>query len=316
MADSGNSHLHSSALLRRLSAWYALSRPPFHLVGLFPFVLGNAIAWRELATFRWDIAAFGAAGVVLVMLSAYYAGEYWDIGEDRISRREGATRFSGGSGVIAGGQLERVYAFRASVVALVLALCTACILFLLCGTGPLTVPLAILGITGGFLYSSRPVRWVSRGVGELWIALCYGWLPVATGFYLQAGGFIPDVHLLALPVACSIFSVILLNEFPDFPADRATGKRNLLVRLGHGRAVWLLVASIVLGWGTFFYAAVTLPILPALLFSVPSLALSLALVHRMLRGEWRDKREIERLCGANILVNLGMSASLVAGLLA
>gem|GEM_PF-3507126 len=76
------------------------------------------------------------------------------------------------------------------------------------------------------------------------IGFCYGWLPVAVGFYLQREGFVPAVHGVALPIAFSIFNVILVNEFPDYPADRAVGKRNLVVRLGRERAsrVYLLVA--------------------------------------------------------------------------
>ena len=62
----------------KLSAWLALSRVPFHSVGVLPFVLGGVMAWWETGTLRWDVLAWGTLGVVLIMLATYYAGEYWD----------------------------------------------------------------------------------------------------------------------------------------------------------------------------------------------------------------------------------------------
>jgi len=42
------------------------------------------------------------------------------------------------------------------------------------------------------------------------------------------------------------FNVILLNEFPDYEADKATGKKNLLYRLG--KKVEILFTSLSLCW--------------------------------------------------------------------
>ncbi|MDH7592899.1 MAG: prenyltransferase [Methanomicrobiales archaeon] len=145
--------------------------------------------------------------------------------------------------------------------------------------------------------------------------MCYGWLPVVTFFYLQSGIITPHLYLMALPISFSVFNVILLNEFPDYEADLATGKANLLVRLGHRRVVQIYIAAAVLGWAAFILAAMYASIPFALILYVPSLGVSIGLVYRMIRGGWRGREEIERLCGANILVNLGTSASLVAGLL-
>lgn len=86
------------------------------------------------------------------------------------------------------------------------------------------------------------MRWVSRGVGELCIALCYGWLPVVTAFYLQQGTIPATVQIVTLLLAFSVFSVILLNEFPDYDEDRIARKANLLVRFGHraGESIFIL----------------------------------------------------------------------------
>lgn len=293
---------------KNLRAWLALSRPPFHSVGVLPFILGGVLAWRQ-GTFRWDIAAWGVLGVVLVMLATYYAGEYWDYVEDSLGR--GPSRFSGGSQVVQRGLLPRHAALRASLVSLLLAGGVGLILQLGYRTGPWTIPLGLLGMVGGFFYSTRPLRWVSRGWGELWIAFCYGWLPVAVGYYLQTGEITPLIHWLAVPIGLTIFNVILLNESPDYPADLAAGKTNLTVRLGREWASRLYgLAGLGSGAAVLFSLGHGVPA-RALWFYLPVLFLSLILVVQVMRGRWRDRSALERLCAANLAVNLGTTAAYI-----
>jgi 1,4-dihydroxy-2-naphthoate octaprenyltransferase len=49
----------------------------------------------------------------------------------------------------------------------------------------------------------------------------------------------------------------------------------------------------------------------AVWFYLPVLSLSLILVVLVLREQWRDRQTLEKLCGANILVNLGTTAAYV-----
>jgi 1,4-dihydroxy-2-naphthoate octaprenyltransferase len=279
-------------------------------VGVLPFVLGGVLAWRLTGAFRWDILGWGTLGVVLVMLATYYAGEYWDHKEDAISSRR-PSRFAGGSGVIQRGLLPRRAPLWGSLVCVALALGVGVVLWLGYGTGPWTMVLGVVGILGGFFYSTRPVRWVSTGVGELWIAFCYGWLPVASGYYLQVGRIVPVVHWLAVPVGLTIFNVILLNEFPDYAADVAAGKGNLAARLGRERAAWLYALA---GLGSWIGMGVSLlngvPT-RALWVYAPVLTLSLVLTTLVLRGHWRDRGTLEALCGLTIAVNLGTTGAYI-----
>lgn len=297
----------------KLSAWLALSRLPFHSVGVLPFVLGGVLAWRLEGTFRWDVCAWGTLGVMLIMLSTYYAGEYWDYEEDSLSARLGPNRFAGGSQVLQRGLLPRHAALWGSLVSLLLAVGVGLVLQLGYRTGVWTIPLGVLGMVGGFFYSTQPVRWVSRGWGELWIAFCYGWLPVAVGYYLQAGEIVPLVNWLAVPIGLTIFNVILLNEFPDYPADLATGKANMVMRLGRERASRLYGLISLGSWITMLLSlrrSVGVP-MQALWFYLPILILSLILVVLVMRGRWQDRATLERLCAANLAVNLGTTIAYV-----
>jgi 1,4-dihydroxy-2-naphthoate octaprenyltransferase len=217
--------------------------------------------------------------------------------------------------VLPRGLLPRHAALWASLVSLLLAIGVALILQLGYGTGPLTVPFAVVGLLGGFFYSTRPLRWVSRGWGELWIAFCYGWLPVAVGYYLQVGKIAPLVHWLAIPIGFTIFNVILLNEFPDYSADLEAGKANLTVRLGPERASRLYGLISLGSWTAMLFSLSRGVPTRALWFYLPIVALSLILVVMVMRGRWRDRGTLEKLCGANLVVNLGTTAAYILAFL-
>jgi 1,4-dihydroxy-2-naphthoate octaprenyltransferase len=302
-------------MIEKLRAWLALSRLPFHSVGVLPFVLGAVLAWRLGGTFRWDVFVWGTLGVVLIMLSTYTAGEYWDIKEDTLSaKKELTSRFAGGSRMIAKGVLPRRAALITSILALVLASGVGVLLQFGYRTGVWTIPFGAIGMVGGFFYSTRPLRWVDRGWGELWIAFCYGWLPVAVSYYLQAGRIDRLVHWLAVPIGLTIFNVILLNEYPDYDADRVANKRNLLARLGRERAGVLYAFAHLAAVGVVGVTLTQGVPMQALWFYLPILLLSLALVALVMRSCWRDPVVLERLCGANLVVNLGTTAAFILSL--
>lgn len=298
-------------LRQRLHALFALSRPPFHSVGVLPFILGTVMASRLEGIFKLEIFVLGTSGVVFIMLATYYAGEYWDFKEDSLSARYGPSRFAGGSQVLQRGLLSRNVALWASVTSLVAALGIGFILQFGYNTGQWTILLGVLGILGGFFYSAGPVRWVSRGWGEIWIAFCYGWLPVAVGYYLQTGTITPIIHWTAIPIGLTIFNVILLNEFPDYQADLEAGKNNLVVRLGPDRASFIYsLLSVGSSTAMLFSLSQGVPS-QAFWFYLPMMLLSTALIISMMRGRWRNRAVLEKLCAANLVMNLGTTAAYI-----
>ncbi len=293
----------------KIRAWVALSRPPFHLVGLLPFILGGVLALWLSGRFRWDIFVWGTLGVLSVMLSTYYAGEWWDYAEDLLAGTIHKSPFAGGSQVVQRGLLQREAARRASFVMLILALGIGAVLQFGYHTGPWTLPLGILGLLGGLLYSAQPVRWVRRGWGEIWIAFCYGWLTVATGFYLQMGSIAPLVTWVALPIALTIFNVILLNEFFDYWADIAVSKKNLVVRSGREAAARLYSLVSICSVVVFLLTLRAGVPVGALWVFLPTALVSLFTVLSMLRKGWHQQTTLGRLCAATLGVNVGTTAA-------
>lgn len=292
-------------------AWIGLSRLPFLLAGLLPYTLGAIIAAKTLGHIRWDIFSLGFLGVLLIMLSTYYAGEYWDYDGDVLSPE---SKFSGGTRVMLKGILSRTAPLTGSIITLALAGAVGIMLQSIYKTGPWTLPLGIVGMLGGYLYSSKPARWVETGTGELWIAFCYGWLPVAAAYYLQTAHFLTAIVFVSLPIAFSIFNVILLNEFSDHEADKKTGKNNLVVRFGKEIAARAYLFSAVLSAVGLIISTFFVP-LSILWFYAPIFILSFGLAYFVFRGEWKDPGKLEILCGLNILVNILSTGAFICAFL-
>lgn len=295
----------------KLVAWITIARLPFHLVGILPFMLGTVLAWKINDSFQIATFVIGLTAVVLTMLSTYLAGEYWDIEEDSISQKIGSTPFSGGTGVLQSGLIDKMNVLKASQVTILIAGALFLSIHIFFPSRPLILILGLLGITGGFFYSTPPIRWVKRGVGELWIAFCYGWLTIATGYYLQVGSIPMLLSWIAAPIALTIFNVILLNEFPDHHADSEAGKTNILVRLGMEKGSILYVVISVIGWFTVLYSTSRVTPQETWFVYFPVFIASAYLVTEMIKKKWRNRENITRLCAANLLVNLGTTVCFI-----
>jgi 1,4-dihydroxy-2-naphthoate octaprenyltransferase len=298
-----------------IKAWLMMARPPFHLVGVLPFFLGSVLAWRVSGTFNWGVFLWGTMAVILIMLATYLAGEYYDFEGDRLSSQMERNTFSGGSQALVKDMVPRQHASIGSYVSLILAGIIGVLLQFHYKTGPWTIPLGLIGMITGFFYSTEPIRWVKRGIGEILIGFSYGWLPVAASFYLQTAHFAPLVHWMSLPIGLTIFNVVFINEFPDYPADLITKKATLVVRFGK-KASSYLYSVLCIGALIVFPFSIKAGLHPyTIILCLPVVVLSLMTTSGMLKGRYADRVALEKMCGITILINLFYSSSFILGLL-
>jgi 1,4-dihydroxy-2-naphthoate octaprenyltransferase len=106
-----------------------------------------------------------------------------------------------------------------------------------------------LGVTGmalAFFYHAPPLKFAYRGMGELAVVIAYGPL-IGLGTYLvQRGEISLDVIVMSSQLGVFIALFLLINEFPDYQADRAADKRTIVTRLGRKSASRLYGAALTL----------------------------------------------------------------------
>lgn len=294
-----------------IKGWFFLSRPAFHSVGILPFILGSILSWRIYGSFDWAVFGWGLTAVILIMLATYYNGECYDVVEDTLSGKLQKSAFAGGSQIVQKGIVPRQHVKIGAYITIGMAGLIGLVLLFYYKTGPWVIPLGTIGIIAGFFYSKPPIRWVSKGVGELLIGFCYGWLPVATACYIQSGTIDSIINWISIPIACSIVNVILINSFPDYSADLIANKTNLLARVGKKKVAHLYIALTMVAWVASGLAVKQgFPSITLIYYS-PVFLISLILVIMMFMKKYLYRKTLEIICGLTIVVNLGTSLSYI-----
>ena len=223
----------SGAERSRVALWLRLVRLMryrfFLFAGLLPYLLGAV--WAYARAHRFNAAAFWLAltGVALAVLGVEAFNEYFDarLGTDRVFDRQDPP------------PIPRAV-FYLGAAAFTAALAVGAYLTALAGWPVLA--LALLGGLAAIFYEAPPIRWSYRGLGELVIGLSYGPALVLGSLYLHTHRLSWGALWASLVPGFLIMALAIVNAIPDYHQDRLVGKRNLVVRLGRRRAVWLYVA--------------------------------------------------------------------------
>ncbi|MCG2726448.1 MAG: prenyltransferase [Elusimicrobia bacterium] len=298
--------------MTNIKNWLKLARLPFYNSAIFPFILGIIISVQIEKTFSWPVFIFSILGLLFILLATHYVGEYFDFEVDALSAKMEKNKFSGGSQVLQNGGISRKNVLIAGFIFMGLAGITGFFIYWFFNKGPLTIWLGAIGIFCGVLYSLPPFNWGKRGIGEIIIGFAYGWLTIASAFYLMSGKIIPLISWVSLPIALSIFNVILINEFPDYPADKQCGKKTLVVRFGKEISSRIYVAAAALQWILFSLSVIKFGVpKSALIFYLPVFAISFFLAYEIIRRKYRDAKRLEMICGLTIVVNLGTTLAYI-----
>ncbi len=285
-------------------------RLPFLSASVLPFVFGSLLA-DEL---KLVPLLLGLAATASTHLSGNVINDYADskTGADAQDTRHYA--FFGGSkliqhGVFTAAWYKRVgIALAAAAVGAVLALAawmrTATVAWLY---------LFVLLLT--WMYSEKPLRLSYRRLGELVVFLLFGPACVMGGHYLQTAVFPTWQGLfLSLPFGFLTAGILLANEVPDAPDDRAAGKFNLVGVVGRTNGYLLYAASVAGAFAAIAAAIATGYLGRTALLSAVGLLPATAAV-RILRRHYGDKLMMTRSSRLAILTHLLVGVILILDVL-
>jgi len=244
------STLTTLSLGHRLTRVFTLVRYRFFLfAGLLPYLLGAAWASGMAGTFNVAMFWSGLGGVVLAVIGVEAYNEYFDarMGTDRVFNPHDVPPVT-----------DAVFWIGTAAFAAALAVGV----YLTARVGWPVLAFALLGGAAAIFYEAPPIRWSYRGLGEAVIALAYGPWMVLGSLYLHSRDISWSALLASLVPGLLIMALAVVNAIPDFHQDRLVGKRNLVVRLGRERAVWLYLTLAASGLSVVA-AGVMLGALPA-----------------------------------------------------
>ncbi len=282
-------------LTSTIGFWLRASRFQFFTASVVPVIVGGAIAYWKTGTVLWGYWLATLVALVLLHAAANLANDYYD----HLSRNdeinvEFISPFTGGSRFIQQQLTSPVSILIAALACLAAGSGIGLILVWLRGW-----PILALGVVGGlsgFFYTANPLRLGYRGLGEIFIFLDFGILPVLGTYYVQTQQFSVAAGAASIPVALLIAAVLWINQFPDYNADRAVDKKHWVVRLGRRRACYVYAVELLLALllVPVFVALDWLPLLTLLALLPLPLAIS------AMRTAFRHYDQPDKLLPANV----------------
>lgn len=287
------------------SAFAGVARVPFLLLPITLVASGAAAAAYD-GQFSWSRSVVALVGLVALHVAVNVLNEWSDLrtGIDLHTQR---TPFSGGSGTLPAGAISSGVTLAFGLAAAAVGLAAG--VWFLIQVGWVLLPVMIVGAVCVLAYSDVLAR---VGVGEIAAGLGLGGLPVIGTALVQDGTLGPAAVAAAVPATLMTLNLLLLNEFPDEEADRAGGRRNLVILLGRRGAAYTYAAAALLT-PTAIVVAVVVGVLPE--YSLAAVLPS-ALLKEPLRWAFTDPAgpvPIPAL-GANVGWNLATNVFLAASL--
>lgn len=221
--------------MKKIKLYFLEMRSPFFTATIVPVLLGSVMGWHRSGGFSWGFFALTLLGGVLLHAGVNVTNDYYDhkSGTDDINQ-EFANPFTGGSRMIQNGLLTPrevliegllCYAFG-SLIGIYLAY----------ERGLPILWIGLFGVVTSFFYTAPPIKFVHRGIGEVFIALNFGTLMTLGAYFVQTQELSWAPVIASLPVGLLILLVLYINEFQDYKADKTVGKLHWVARLGRKRA--------------------------------------------------------------------------------
>jgi 1,4-dihydroxy-2-naphthoate octaprenyltransferase len=224
-----------------LSAIAGVARAPFLLL---PVTLVAAGAGAGAAAYDGRVSLVASVLAVVGLIALHAAVNAFNEASDMktgIDLHTTRTPFSGGSGTLPAGGMTPAGANVVGIVGSAIGLAIGAYFVWRIGWWPLAL-FIVLGAISVVFYTQVFAR---SGVGEIFAGLGLGLLPVVGSALVQDGVIGPAAWAAGIPAFFMTFNLLLLNEFPDETADRAGGRKNLVLMFGRkGAALIFAVAAI------------------------------------------------------------------------
>jgi 1,4-dihydroxy-2-naphthoate polyprenyltransferase len=302
-----------------IGLWLKAMRVPFLQATFVPVILGGVIAWEAAGKFNWSTFLLTILGASLIQIASNMFNDYFDFKSGNDLQVKHQNPFAGGGRILTAGLIRPSTHLIVSTSCLVLGSLIG--FYFVFGLGLYQLFwLGLIGVISTYFYVGPPFKLAYRGVGEFLVGLNFGPVMTLGAYYVQTQSLASaSIPLLAsIPVGLLITAVLWINEFPDMDADKAVGKKTLVLRLGYMKSVSVYVALLATSYVlTLLYVVlkvfVSFPITSfATLISLLSLPFALKAV-RILRTNYKDPHAIIPANANTIFLHLSFGLLAIIG---
>ena len=212
-----------------LSEWFRVIRIRFLLASVVAVSVGLALSWWHGVQIDIWYAIMTMAGVIALHSSVDLLNDYWDYkrGIDTQTQR---TKMSGGTGVLPEGLLKPTQVYRAGIIFLIIGGLIGSYFVVIDGIIiGLILAFAVLSI---YFYSTKIV---DSGLAEVFVTV-KGTMIVLGTYFIQTLEINIAAIMAGIFVGVLSSLVLFITSFPDYEADKAKGRKTLVIFLGKQKA--------------------------------------------------------------------------------
>ena len=216
-----------------ISTWVRVIRVRFLLASVIAVSTGLAITWWNISNISVFDAILTMCGVLALHASVDLLNDYWDF-KRGIDTKTHRTKMSGGSGVLPEGLLKPAQVYRAGIVFLIIGTAIGGYFVV---TGGIVIGIILaFAVISIYFYSSKIVNW---RLAELFVAIKGSMIVIGT-YFVQTSYITEQVVLGGIVIGVLSSLVLFITSFPDHDADKAKGRKTLVISLGKQKACTIL----------------------------------------------------------------------------
>lgn len=227
--------------------FWRLADPKISLASFAGMFMATCFAAND-STIVVGWLALTVLGVFFVEIAKNAYGEVvdFDSGTDQAVSVENRSPFSGGKRVLVDGLLSRTETKTLAAIFFLAAISAGLVLSVY--RDPRILGFGVLGIALAWSYHGSPLKLAYCGLGELAVAIAYGPLVVCGTYFVQAASLTAPLIHSSMALGLLVAAFLWINEFPDFDADKAAGKNNLVVQLDRESASLVYIVLVTTGY--------------------------------------------------------------------
>ena len=216
-----------------ISVWLRVIRVRFLLASIIAVSAGLAITWWHTGNIFIFDAILTICGVLALHASVDLLNDYWDFkrGIDTTTHR---TKMSGGSGVLPEGLLKPAQVYAAGIAFLIIG--TAIGIYFVATDGIVIGIILAFAVISIYFYSTKIVDW---GLAEVFVAIKGSMIVIGT-YFVQTSQITESTVLAGIVIGVLSSLVLFITSFPDHDADKAKGRKTLVINLGKQKACTIL----------------------------------------------------------------------------
>lgn len=207
-----------------VKSWLKTARPFTLSATISPLLVGTSVAAYHGKFNLWIFLAVLISGLFL-QIGANYFNEFFDYRYGLDSAQS-----LGASTVIFQGAMTARQVLAGGIASFTVAALLGIVLIIF--VSPAIILFGLAAIAIAYFYSSKPVQFSARGLGDVMVFLAMGVLMTWGAYYVQIPEWSWMAFSASVPVGFLVTAILNMNNTRDYEDDKAVNKKTLPVRFG------------------------------------------------------------------------------------